>query len=188
MVRVTVFGWGVVVSKKTCVLLSRLVALLCAAIFAVVTAHDLRAEDAPSPGWFIPVGANLGLALTLPDADPSFIAGAEISAAYLFNSAWAGFYLDTLYDTGPDTLRASAGVEAGWFILGAEAGYVASFSTDADQNQNPAHGLRFGALLGGGLGSGYTRWSFFPNPNTSDPAHILEIGVLIKWPFMVSSD
>jgi hypothetical protein len=175
-------------SKKTSVLLS--VFFVWVAVLCVVTAQDLRAEDAPSPGWFIPVGVNLGLALTLPDADPSFIAGAEASAAYLFNSTWAGFYLDALYDTEPTTtpaaVRASAGVEAGWFILGAEAGYVASFHPNTDLD--PAHGLRLGALLSGGLGSGYTRWSFFPSPAGVDPVHILEIGVLIKWPFMVSGE
>jgi hypothetical protein len=140
-------------------------------------------SSAPAPGWFLPTGINLGVAIDPRQPSASFIAGAEVSAAYLFGTAWAGLYGDGLYDVSAGSARVSAGAEVGWFLLGLEAGYTTHLTSD-----NPAtHGLRLGAIFSFGLGATYTRWSYFPTTPPSLPAHLVEVGVLLKWPWPLSN-
>lgn len=133
-------------------------------------------QDAPAPGWFLPVGLNVGAA---SGQDGWGLAlGGEASLAWLFGTAWLGGYADGLYDFGAGAARASAGVEVGWFAWGLEAGWVAGFGDGLE------HGGRVGALLTSGLTSGYVRWVRW----WAAGEDVLELGVLLKWPFRLQRD
>ncbi|PIE20168.1 MAG: hypothetical protein CSA66_01275 [Proteobacteria bacterium] len=129
--------------------------------------------DREGPGWFLPVGASLGMSLT--DGDVGVTLGGELSAVHLFGTAWLGLWADGLWDFGAERARTSAGLEAGWFVFGAEAGWVAEVRPAGGLD----HGVRVGALLSGGVLTGYLRWAHLVREERPD---VVEIGVLLKWP------
>lgn len=151
---------------------------------ALVTALPLAPAlaDVPPPGtgvarapaWYVPTGLNVGGTVGLGDRDGGLLLGAEISAVYLFGMPWAGVWADVLYASGVDRPRLSVGLEAGWFIFGAELGYTAELGPDG-----PIHGLRVGLVLTGGVLGAYVRWRHAPAIDADD----LEVGLLMKWPF-----
>lgn len=152
--------------------------LLGLALPHVAFAQDDNLLPEPeSPGWFLPLGVNLGVGLD--EGDVGFLLGGELSAVYLESTTWFGFYGDTLYDFGSSSIRSSVGIEGGWFVVGVEAGYVLQI----DDAGNVLHGLRLSGLLTSGLISGYLRWErMIRDESQLDRPNIFELGVLLKWP------
>ncbi len=156
-------------------LLMALVMTLLTAVGAGPAAAD-GPPDREAPGWFLPLGLNLGG--SLGGGQGGFVLGGELSAVHLFGTSWAGLYGDVAHDFGADSLRAGAGVEAGWFIFGAELGWV----VESGPGDGLDHGLRLGGVIGAGLLTGYVRWSHLFRGADRGRADIVEVGALLKWP------
>ena len=145
-------------------------------ILSVCLSTQAQSEEVPDPGWFVPVGLNTGLGVV--GGSPSFLLGAEVSAVYLGEALWGGFYGDALYDFSQAQQRLSVGSEFGWLFLGAELGGVAIIGEARD-----IYGLRVGGLLTNGFSTAYLRWIGLGHENQED---IFEAGLLFKWPFMIA--
>jgi hypothetical protein len=155
--------------------------LLAVALAVALPLAAARADIPPpgsgaarAPGWFVPAGLNVGGTAGLGARDSGLLLGAEISAVYLFGTPWAGIFADALYAFGEDRPRVAVGLEAGWFVFGVELGYTAELGPDG-----PAHGLRTGLVVTGGVLGAYVRWRHSPAIDGDD----VEAGLLVKWPF-----
>ena len=153
----------------------KFVVLLLAAI-VLGASTKASSEETPAPGWFLPLGINLGAAMST--SDTAFILGGEFSAVHIDGPFWAGMFTDGLHDFSQSSNRVTAGGELGWLFLGLELGYTAEL-----KGSELLHGPRTGALLTNGFTSGYLRWTAL---NSTERTHIAEVGLLIKWPFMLS--
>jgi hypothetical protein len=119
----------------------RRAALALAALLAAPA--TARADVGPESEWYFLGGANLGA--VIEQAVAEFMLGAEVSAARLFrHGAWYGAYADGVRDFRRDTTRLSAGIEAGYRVVGADIGPVIELGGDETR-----FGLRARAVLSG---------------------------------------
>ncbi|MCA9514370.1 MAG: hypothetical protein KC635_05465 [Myxococcales bacterium] len=149
-----------------------------AATPAPAVADDPGPDAFPhAPGWFLPVGIELGgsTAIDGRDGRGGFLVGAELTLGYLFGTAWAGAFTDARWVTGAGVGRVAAGLEAGWFVFGAELAYTAELG-----GAEPVHGVRFGAVVTLGLAGVAARWCHgVAGAGAGDD---VEVVLLLKWP------
>ncbi|MBN1947995.1 MAG: hypothetical protein JW797_20170 [Bradymonadales bacterium] len=145
--------------------------LATALLLAVAPAH--AESDQHPPGWFLPVGIDVGL--SLDGDDTGALLGAEASAVFLEGSWWYGLVADGLYDFRSDAFRIGLGPELGWFILGVETSAVLQL----DSNE-AIWGTRVRGMISGAVLVLYGGWVHLFGGEEED---IGELGLLFKWPF-----
>jgi hypothetical protein len=113
----------------------RHLAMAISALALSMGAPRRAASDAmppAAPGWYVPVGINLGGSLH-HDVPGGFLLGGEVSVVnrnQASQAVWVGGYADGLWDFGADHARISIGPEIGYGPLGFDLGYVAAVGRD----------------------------------------------------------
>ena len=137
-------------------------------------------------GYGVSVGGTLAV---LYDGNWTGIAGGEVSAFRMRTEGWEfvvptwyGAYVECVRDFGAHTERFSVGPEVGAAMFGADAGVLVEIPHDGA-------GTRVGATLRGVLTFGYAQAYIRYNRyfDTDAGANGLEIGLLLKWPFLQKS-
>lgn len=154
-----------------------LAAILAAGV--LLFSSTLAAQEARAPGFFLPVGPSLGGVYDVDGEQFSLLLGGEVSLAYLFGTTWTGAFVDAAYDFGPDAARFAGGLELGWFLFGAEAGYFAEHRAGGW-----GHGPRVGVLWSMSLIGSALRWSH----DLSEGTDRVELTLLLKWPFWLDEE
>ena len=127
-----------------------------------------------------------GTVAALYDGRWTGLVGGEVSGFWLSTGGWVpswyGGYLEGVRDIGAHTERFSIGPEIGAAMVGADAGALVELSHGSTST-------RYGATLRGVITLGwvqlYVRYNHYFD---SDPgANGIELGVLLKWPFLQTS-
>jgi hypothetical protein len=157
-----------------------ILSLAATMILAESGAHAAGVGFPPSTGWYVLPGATVAGA-THSNAPLGFVAGGEVSAAYLSNRTflWGGGYVDGVYDMGERRARVSIGPEFGWAALGLDGGMVV--------RPRPG-GVDLGgevrSLLAFGFGALYVRAGLMPR--ASADRSFGEVGLLLKLPISLT--
>jgi hypothetical protein len=154
-------------------------ALACVAFGLLCTAAHADAGPKISPGWYLPVGIDLGGAFR-GGLDNGFVLGGEVSAVRIFtydgpDLLWLGPVADVAWDFGSDALRHRVGGEIGLGPLGVELGYIGELRDGSYMPGMGARGFLTFAIVGFYGGYGH----LFEEVAGKDWG---EFGVLIKIP------
>jgi len=152
---------------------------LFVALVVILATGRARADDrpftiGPQPTWFLLGGVTSGGTVAL--ADRGAFVGGEVSFARVMRGNHVGLYGDGYYDWGANGTYATGGVEAGWKLLGVDAGAALRFVDGETQ-------VGFAARVSVGLGvfNVFVRYAQF---DTMRDDHILQVGATIKLPLL----
>lgn len=122
-----------------------------------------------SAGWALPFGLDVGVGLTGPDPI-GVLLGGEASLVYLYRmTLWAGALAAGRYDFGTEHAYGTLALEAGYSVVGVEAG--------VDVRDDGEVGGRFRVFFG--VASGW-----YAGVDTVDGARV-HLGLLIKYPLLL---
>lgn len=157
-------------------------ALIAAATLALAPA-TAAADDGDKPfafgglpGWTLLGGLSGGG--SFGSGGGGGFLGGELSLNRLQEGAWAGLYVDGLYDFGRSESLLSAGPQFGMAVLGVDLG--GALRTRDGENDVGVVGRLMVSL---GLFSLYGRYGYFIDSED----HLGQIGLLLKWPLWASS-
>jgi len=151
----------------------RLAVVLLLALSVRAAYADPGFSIGPRPAWYVLGGVTAGD--TLVGKDGAGFVGGELSVARLHRGIWLGAYGDGYRDFGSDGTYATAGLEAGWRFIGADAGGALRF----DHGDTHA-GATGRVYLGVGVLAFYVRYAYFPDAMVGE--HVLQIGGELKFP------
>lgn len=160
--------------------------LLCGVGLALLTAGPAWADEAEPFAFgyesemFVLGGISGGG--SFGSAGGGGFVGYELSAVWLNQAAWGGFFGDIGYDFGHSAATLVVGPELGYGILGLDGGAAFRFGF-ADEVEV---GVQARLLLALTTFSIFGRYGFWPD--SVGGQHIGQVGVLIKMPFWNSSD
>jgi len=157
-----------------------LAGLACVAVLS--SPRAVAAEIGPADTWFVMPGPTVGLSRNDTEG---LILGGELSLVHLDHGTWMGGYVDMARDFGLGAMRVSLGAEAGFSLVGLDAGALLEY---ADDHYTP--GIRLRVLAGGGWMTLYVGplLRFGSKDSLTAGAHrvSLEAGFLFKLPFDLS--
>lgn len=154
----------------------RLCTSLLAALPVLLLGSAARAWNlAPGPGWYIPVGVNLGASLVPPQDRYGLVVGLEGSAAWIEDLVWYGGYVDCLYDSGLGMGRVSLGPEVGFAFFGIDGGAVIQMD-----EHGATLGLAVRPVVTIGFAAVYGRWIHLFDGGAG--LDVGEVGMLFKVP------
>jgi hypothetical protein len=162
-------------------------AALAAALLAVLGSSADASADlnlpymGPSSGWFLPVGADLGVAI-LPNSSPGALLGGEASLVYFDTQgpSWFGAFASAAFITNANQGRFSIGPEAGFAIFGIDGGLLDVVASGQD-----FAGVTVRPMLTVGFATLYARWDHTFSHGGADAG---QIGALIKFPVPVTGE
>ena len=133
----------------------------------------------PKPVWYALAGVTGGGSLVAHDRGG--YAGGEASLLRLSTGGrFFGFYGDGYRDFGAERTYATAGLELGYKLLGVEAGGASRWG--GGRPEWGAAGRLFVTL---GALSVYGRYLYFAGSLSSNNAHVVQVGALLKVPIAV---
>lgn len=150
----------------------------------VLVPGSARADEDPpftigaQPVWFLLGGVTTGATVAL--ADRGAFVGGELSLARLREGRHVGVYADGYYDWGADGTYVTGGLEAGYKIVGVDAGAALRFA-DGDTQLGATGRLSVGV----GVFNLYVRYAFF---DAMTDEHVLQVGAAFKLPFATLGD
>jgi hypothetical protein len=135
-----------------------------------------------APGWYLPVGVNVGVAVQEGGGE-GFVLGGEASIVHIDFSTWLwyGAYVDTVGDFGRDSMRLSFGPELGCGPVGFDVGYLGEVRDGAW-----GHGFQLRIVVSMSLVSLYGRWGRLHGPARENDFG--EAGLLFKFPVAVKTE
>lgn len=153
---------------------------LLGALFTIALASGRAgADDEPftigaQPAWFLLGGVTTGG--TIARGDRGAFLGGEVSLARVLHGNHVGVYADGAYDWGSDRTCVTGGVEAGWKLVGIDAGAALRLASDDTQ-------AGFAARLSVGLGvfNVFVRYARF---DATRDENVLQLGATIKLPLL----
>ena len=132
----------------------------------------------PQPVWFLLGGVTSGGTVAL--ADRGAFVGGELSLARVRNAKHIGIYADGYYDWGVNGTYVTGGLEAGYKLVGVDAGGAMRFAGGDNQL-----GVTGRLSVGLGIFNIYVRYAFF---DAMTDEHVLQVGASFKLPFATLGD
>ncbi len=131
------------------------------------------------PAWYFLGGVTTGG--TVLAHDRGGYVGGEASIVRLSrNSRFLGFYGDGYYDVGAGRTYATSGLEGGYKLVGLDGGLASRFGGD-----RPEWGATGRLFVSIGVVSIYGRYAYFADALGRSDEHVVQIGALVKLPFVV---
>ena len=131
------------------------------------------------PAWYLLAGLTTGG--TAVARDRGGYLGGEASIVRLSRGpSFSGFYADAYHDLGAGRTYVTSGIEGGAKYLGIDGGLATRFGGD-----RPEWGATARIFASIGLVSVYGRYAYFADALGRDDEHVVQVGVLVKFPFRV---
>ncbi len=131
------------------------------------------------PAWYLLGGVTTGG--TLVAHDRGGYVGGEASIVRLWrDTRFFGFYGDGYYDVGAGRTYATSGLEGGYKLVGLDGGLASRFGGD-----RPEWGATGRLFVSIGVVGIYGRYAYFADALGHSDEHVVQIGALVKLPFLV---